>query len=83
MCGASPSDLDQPVFLAAVPDGTRPGFRLELPGRIRILTPSTGALGAAPPFLDLSGQLSLDGERGLLGFATAPDFTTSGRFYVS
>jgi glucose/arabinose dehydrogenase len=30
----------------------------------------------------VSGAISTDGERGLLGFAAAPDFATSGAFYV-
>lgn len=72
--------FDQPVFLAPVPGGDRV-FVIERTGRIRILTPSTGAI-AATPFIDLSGQISTDGERGLLGFATAPDFATSRTFYV-
>jgi glucose/arabinose dehydrogenase len=65
------ANLNQPAFLAPVPDGT---------GRV-FVTPSTGTIAPAP-FLDLTGQLSTDGERGLLGFATAPDFRTSGTFYV-
>ncbi|HEY5613053.1 MAG TPA: PQQ-dependent sugar dehydrogenase [Lysobacter sp.] len=73
--------LESPVFLAPVPDGSGRVFVLELPGRVRLLSPSTGAV-AATPFLDLTGQLSTDGERGLLGFATAPDFAISGVFYV-
>lgn len=73
--------LDQPVFLAPVPDGTGRVFVVELTGRVRIMTPSTGAI-APTPFLDVSSEVSLDGERGLLGFATAPDFATSGRFFV-
>ncbi len=73
--------LDQPVFLAPVPDGSGRVFVVELAGRIRILTPSTGAV-AATPFLDISSQITMAGERGLLGFATAPDFRTSGVFYI-
>jgi glucose/arabinose dehydrogenase len=71
----------QPLFVAPVPDGTGRVYIVEKGGRIRILNPSTGAI-AATPFLDLSGQISTDGERGLLGFATAPDFATTGTFYV-
>ena len=51
------------------------------PGRISILSPGTGTI-APRPLLDLRGQLSTNGERGLLGFATSPDFTSSGQFYV-
>lgn len=70
-----------PLYLAAVPDGSGRVFVVERAGRIRILTPSTGAI-AAIPFLDVSAETSTDGERGLLGFAPAPDFTASGIFYV-
>jgi len=73
--------LNQPAFLAPVPDGTGRVFVTELAGRILVLSPATGAI-AATPFLDLTGQLSTDGERGLLGFAAAPDFRISGVFYV-
>ena len=34
------------------------------------------------PFLDLSGAISIGGERGLLGLAFPPDYAASGRFYV-
>jgi glucose/arabinose dehydrogenase len=70
-----------PLYLTAVPDGSGRVFVVERAGRIRILTPSTGAI-AATPFLDVTGQTTTDGERGLLGFAPAPDFTTSRTFYV-
>lgn len=73
--------LNEPAFLAPVPDGSGRVFVTELNGRILVLSPATGAV-AATPFLDLTGQLSTDDERGLLGFATAPDFRTSGTFYV-
>lgn len=71
----------QPLFVAPVPDGSGRVFVVERGGRIRILTPSSGAV-AATAFLDVSAQTSTDNERGLLGFATAPDFASSGAFYV-
>ncbi|MGO4551094.1 PQQ-dependent sugar dehydrogenase [Lysobacter sp. 2RAF19] len=70
-----------PVFVAAVPNGTGRVFVVELGGLVRILSPNTGTF-AATPFLDVHDQVSTNGERGLLGFATAPDFATSGVFYV-
>ena len=73
--------FNQPLYLTGVPDGSGRVFVVEKDGRIRILNPATGAI-AATPFLDLTGQLSTDGERGLLGFALAPDFTATGIFYV-
>jgi glucose/arabinose dehydrogenase len=71
----------QPLYLTGVPDGSGRVFVVQQFGLIRILNPATGAI-AATPFLDLTGQLSTDGERGLLGFAPAPDFAASGTFYV-
>ncbi|HEV2815909.1 MAG TPA: PQQ-dependent sugar dehydrogenase [Allosphingosinicella sp.] len=71
----------QPLYLTAVPDGSGRVFVVQQFGLIRILNPATGAV-AATPFLDLTGQLSTDGERGLLGFALAPDFAASRVFYV-
>lgn len=74
------SGLDFPVFLAQMPDSSGRLFVVEREGRIRIMT-ANGAV-TATPFLDITGTISIDGERGLLGFATAPDFFTSGRFYI-
>ena len=73
--------LASPVFIAPVPDGTGRMYVGELAGRIRILSPGDGTI-AAQDFLDLRGQLSTNGERGLLGFATSPDFASSGQFFV-
>lgn len=69
----------QPLFVAPVPDNSGRVFVVERGGRIRILTPATGAVAT---FLDITGQTTTDGERGLLGFATAPDFAASGNFYI-
>ncbi len=68
-----------PVFLAPLPDGTGRVFVVERGGRIRLFNPNTGATSI---FLDIIGQTTTDGERGLLGFATAPDFATTGTFYI-
>ncbi|MGO4223400.1 PQQ-dependent sugar dehydrogenase [Lysobacter sp. TAF61] len=74
------SGLNFPIFIAPMPDSSGRLFVVEREGRIRIMT-ANGSVSATP-FLDLTGTISIDGERGLLGFATAPDFFTSGRFYV-
>jgi len=73
--------LSQPVFLTAFPDGSGHVLVVERAGRIRLLNPSNGEV-AAMPFLDITGEVSTDGERGLLCVALAPDFMTSGRAYV-
>jgi glucose/arabinose dehydrogenase len=64
--------------LAPVPDGSGRVFVVEKNGRISILDPATGAKST---FLQI-GSISTSGEDGLLGFATAPDYAVSGRFYV-
>lgn len=73
--------FDRPLFVAPVPDGSGRVFVVQQAGLIRILNPATGAI-AGTPFLNVTGQTTTDGERGLLGFATAADFATSGTFYV-
>ncbi|MGQ0661467.1 PQQ-dependent sugar dehydrogenase [Sphingosinicella sp.] len=70
-----------PLFLAPVPDSSGRVFVVQQAGLIRILNPATGAIAGAP-FLDVSAATTTTGERGLLGFAAAPDFLTSGIFYV-
>ncbi|HEX8640308.1 MAG TPA: PQQ-dependent sugar dehydrogenase [Allosphingosinicella sp.] len=73
--------FSQPLFLAPVPDRSGRVFVVEKGGRIRILNPNTGAI-LPTPFLDVSTEISTNGERGLLGFATAPEFASTGIFYV-
>jgi glucose/arabinose dehydrogenase len=73
--------LASPLYLTGIPDNSGRVLVVEQAGRIRMLNPATGAI-AATPFLDLTGTISSGGERGLLGLALAPDFDTSGTFYV-
>jgi hypothetical protein len=70
-----------PLFMVEVPDGSGRMYVVEKSGTIRILDPATGTI-AATPFLSLAGQVATAGEQGLLGFALAPDFQTSGVFYL-
>lgn len=70
-----------PLYLTALPDGSGRVLVVEKAGLVRILNPTTGAI-ASTPFLDVSGTISTNSERGLLGLALAPDFLTSGRVYA-
>ena len=74
------SGLSSPV--AVVQDPTQPGvqFIVEQGGRIRVVR--DGQLEAVD-FLDLTTPVLSGGERGLLGLAFAPDYATSGRFFVN
>ncbi len=73
--------LNAPLYLTGLPDSTGRVLVVEKGGLVRIVTPSTGAI-AATPFLDITGTISTDGERGLLGFALAPDYGVSGTVYA-
>jgi glucose/arabinose dehydrogenase len=73
------SGLNVPLYLTA-PAGDPRLFIVEKDGLIRIF--KNGAL-LGTPFLDVTGLTTKGSEQGLLGMAFAPDYATSGRFYIS
>jgi len=68
--------------LAFVQDPSQPDvqFIVEKAGRIRVLE---GGVLQPTPFLDLSSKVETYSEQGMVGLAFAPDYATSGRFFVS
>ena len=72
------SGLAAPLFLTA-PRGDARLFVVEQPGRIRVV--EDGQL-LPTPFLDLTDRVSSGGERGLLGLAFHPSYSTNGFLYV-
>lgn len=76
------SGLNDARQLNAIPDGSGRLFAVERGGLIKIVDPALGTI-AATPFLDISASLTSATDRGLQGFALAPDFATSGTFYVA
>ena len=72
--------LDRPLYVAQPRDGSGRLFVVEQPGRIKLLAP-----GAAGPtdFLDIRDRVLSGGERGLLGLAFHPRFSSNGRFFVN
>jgi glucose/arabinose dehydrogenase len=71
--------LDFPLYLTSPPGDDRL-FVVEKAGAIRVI--KDGAV-LATPFLDLTAKVLSDGgEQGLLGLAFAPDYASSGRFFV-
>ena len=74
------SGLAAPVGFVQDPTNGDVQFVVEQAGRIRVV--QSGMLAPAD-FLDLRGAISAGGERGLLGLAFAPDYESSGRFYVN
>lgn len=72
--------LENPLFLTHAGDGSARHFVVEQPGRIRALE---GPTLLSAPFLDITKQILLGGERGLLGLAFHPDYRHNGRFFVN
>jgi glucose/arabinose dehydrogenase len=71
--------FDQPLWVTSPPRDRRRLFIVEQAGRIRILERGRKL---ATPFLDIHDQVTSGGEQGMLGLAFAPDYATSGLFYV-
>jgi Glucose / Sorbosone dehydrogenase/PASTA domain len=68
-----------PTYLTAPPGDAERLFVVQQAGRIRVVRNGT----VLPvDFLDLTSLVLSGGERGLLSMAFAPDYATSGRFYV-
>ncbi len=76
------SGLNQPLFAAGFVDGSNRLYVLEKAGEIEIVDVSTGLISSTK-FLNITNELLSNSERGLLGFALAPDFSSSGTFYVA
>lgn len=71
--------LAAPVFLTSAPGDSIRLFVVEQGGVIRLLRHDSLL---ATPFLDFSDSVSHGDEQGMLGLAFAPDYATSGAFYV-
>ena len=72
--------FSKPIFLTASPDKTNRLFLVEQNGRILIIK---GNSVLPEPFLDINQKLSTGGERGLLGLAFHPSFSSNGRLFVN
>jgi glucose/arabinose dehydrogenase len=72
--------FQEPVYATGAPGEPSRLFVVERPGRIAVLV---SGHRRSRPFLAISGTVnSSGGEQGLLSVAFAPDYRTSGRFYV-
>jgi len=72
--------FDSPTYIATAPGQHRLLFVVEQTGKIRVLRDE---VLLTAPFLDLSSRISCCDERGVLSMAFAPDYATSGLFYVA
>src|SRR5438105_2019836 len=73
------TSFSSPLYLTTPPADSARLFVVEQGGRIRIMRNDTLL---TRPFLDLTGKISSDGERGLLSLAFHPQYVTNGWFYV-
>jgi glucose/arabinose dehydrogenase len=71
--------FERPVLVTAPPGETNRLFVVEQAGTVRVI--SDGVV-LPRPFLDLSADVKLTSEPGLLSIAFAPDYAESGRFYA-
>src|SRR5687767_54789 len=71
--------LIAPLFAGSPPGDADRLFIVEKGGVIKILDLNTGEV-LATPFLDVSDQISLIHESGLIGLAFDPDFANNGFF---
>lgn len=71
--------LNQPLYVTGVRGDDSRLFVVEKAGAVRVIV--NGELQQAP-FINISGQVQNQGERGLLGLAFHPDYQTNGLFYL-
>jgi glucose/arabinose dehydrogenase len=69
--------FDQPTYIAAPPGDRRRRFVVQREGGIVLVRGRRRST-----FLDISDRVTTGGESGLLSMAFAPDYRSSGRFYV-
>jgi glucose/arabinose dehydrogenase len=71
--------FDSPVYVTQPRGERRRLFVVEQGGRVRVVRDGRVL---ERPFLDISDRVVSGGEQGLLSLAFAPDYASSGRFYV-
>jgi glucose/arabinose dehydrogenase len=71
--------FDQPLYVTAPRDDRR---RIFVVGQAGTITVVRAGRKLATPFLDIRDAVTAGGEQGLLGLAFAPDYRTSGLFYI-
>lgn len=72
--------LSAPMFITSARDSTNRLFILEQAGRIRVRQPGATTTTV---FLDITAKVLSGGERGLLGLAFHPQFSSNRRFFVN
>src|SRR5215216_4557047 len=73
--------LEQPTYVAVLPDGSKRYVVLERAGLVRLASPD-GHLDPTP-LLDLSDDVSMDNEQGMFSLAFHPRFAENGYLYLA
>jgi hypothetical protein len=71
--------FEHPTFLTAPPGDQDRLFVVQQGGVIKLVL---AGVFQPTPFLDASSWIASGGEQGLFSMAFAPDYATSGRFYI-
>jgi glucose/arabinose dehydrogenase len=71
--------FEQPVYVTGAPGFPELLFVVEQAGKVQVLK---NGRRLATPFLNLSGPVQFEGERGLLSIAFPPDYAQSKLFYA-
>jgi glucose/arabinose dehydrogenase len=71
--------FDSPLYVTSPPADHRRLLVVQQGGKIRVVR---GGTTLSTPFLDVTDRVTDSGEQGLLGLAFAPDYATSGLFYI-
>jgi glucose/arabinose dehydrogenase len=71
--------FDEPVYVTAAPGDDGRLFVVEKNGAVRVVRDGRTL---ATPFLDVGDKLTTGSEQGLLSIAFAPDYASSGLFYI-
>lgn len=74
---SSIGNFEQPLGVAAAPGDTKRLFVVQKTGKVRVRIGTQ-----VSDFLDLTSLVATGGEQGLLAFAVAPDYATSGRVFA-
>src|SRR3954453_1351851 len=73
------ASLTGPMYVTAPAGDASRLFIVQRSGKITV---TVNGIAQSTPFLDISGLVQTAGEGGLLSMAFAPDYATSGHFYV-
>lgn len=74
-----PGSYASPLHVVSPPDDSRL-FVVERGGRVEVVV---GNRPLNTPYVDISASITSGGERGLLGMAFHPDFSSNGRFFLA